>query len=141
MDYGAIGFDNINTFKKLHLNSEKRGYDSSGVVIIKNKKVFNFKESIKTSNLWKSKNFKNFLSKLDNKSEPFNKKTLFLGHSRMETNGFSIFAENNQPLIENKTLILHNGILTDNPNYTDFSSSDTRLICKDISKFFNKNYF
>ena len=44
---GAIGFDNINTFKKLHLNSEKRGYDSSGVVIIKNKEYLILKKVLR----------------------------------------------------------------------------------------------
>lgn len=138
---GIIGFEDINIFKRLHLESENRGYDSSGIVIIKENSLFHIKDSLKTSELWNSKKLKDFLKLINKDHVKFDKKTFFLGHSRMETNGFSIFQQNNQPIIENNTMVMHNGILTDNPEHTDYTLSDTRLICKQISSYFNKKFF
>lgn len=138
---GIVGFEDINIFKKLHLESENRGYDSSGIVIISENNLFHIKDSLKTSEFWKSKKLKDFLKFINRDYSKFDKKTFFLGHSRMETNGFSIFQQNNQPIIEKNTMLMHNGILTDNKEHTNYTTSDTRLICRQISDYFCKDFF
>ena len=138
---GSVGFEDINIFKKLHLVSENRGYDSSGIVIISENNLFHIKDSLKTSEFWNSKKLKNFFKFINRDYGKFDKKTFFLGHSRMETNGFSIFQQNNQPIIEKNTMLMHNGILTDNREHSDDTTSDTRLICGQISDFFYNNFF
>ena len=91
--------------------SETRGKDSSGLCILdSDKNTFNiYKGAITTTELFNKKeivaSIKNIFSK---------KKTnkLAFGHARLVTNGTQLNANNNQPIVKDDIIGVHNGIIT-----------------------------
>ena len=57
-----------------------------------------------------------------------------MGHSRLVTNGYEHFNKNNQPVIKNKFVVIHNGIIVNDRkiwqeiNLHPDSELDTELI-------------
>jgi len=100
-----------NDISKLTINllheSEIRGTDASGICILSDNSVGVFKDGVKGSEI---KNFSPFKSLLERISEK-NKFKSLIGHTRAQTKGPSEFNENNHPIIANKTIGVHNGII------------------------------
>jgi len=88
--------------------SEMRGTDASGICILSDNSVGVFKDSVKGSEI---KNFLPFKSLLEKISEESTFKSL-IGHTRTQTKGPAIFNENNHPIIANKTIGVHNGVIS-----------------------------
>ena len=101
-----------NDLSKLTTNllseSEMRGTDASGICILSDNSVGVFKDSVKGSEI---KNFLPFKSLLEKISEKSTFKSL-IGHTRSQTKGPAIFNENNHPIIANKTIGVHNGVIS-----------------------------
>jgi len=87
--------------------SEIRGTDASGICILSDNAVGIFKDKVKGSEI---KNFSPFKSLLEKISEKSKFKSL-IGHTRAKTKGPAKFNENNHPIIANKTIGVHNGII------------------------------
>lgn len=99
----------ISTFKKLLILSETRGKEASGLIIKNNDKSYLLKDFVSSNNLVKSANF-GFI--MDNVSfEDKNQSSLFIGHSRLATNGYDFLDYNNQPILYKNTFCVHNGII------------------------------
>lgn len=93
--------------KSLFLLSESRGKEASGFAVLDNENIYVYKAPFPASDLVKSQTFKKtFAGKAKN-----NGLRLTFGHSRLVTNGYEHFNKNNQPVIKNGIVAVHNGII------------------------------
>jgi len=100
-----------NNLSKLVINlfdeSEMRGTDASGMCILSDDSVEIFKDEVRGSKIKDLLPFGSLLEKIS-KEKKF--KSL-IGHTRAQTKGSPKFNENNHPIIANKTIGVHNGII------------------------------
>tara|TARA_Y100001935_G_scaffold253199_1_gene258808 strand:+ start:37661 stop:39688 length:2028 start_codon:yes stop_codon:yes gene_type:complete len=94
---------------ELSKKSESRGKDSSGISILNNKKneLNVFKGPIPASELIRNQEIKESI----NDGFQNNSTRLVFGHSRLVTNGSQLRSSNNQPVIKNSLVGIHNGII------------------------------
>jgi glucosamine--fructose-6-phosphate aminotransferase (isomerizing) len=107
------------TLKTIALLSEARGKDSSGLAYVdfKNKQKHVFKGAVSISDLLKSEDIIDFersenLSALVKQGYPF----AAIGHARLVTNGSQLHNINNQPVIKDGIVGIHNGIIVNTDN-------------------------
>lgn len=88
--------------------SLSRGKDASGIALITNKKVKVLKRPISANKLLKTSEF----------NDLFNEENIrgYIGHARMETNGSFAKNYNNQPVINEGCVTIHNGIIVNVDN-------------------------
>jgi Glucosamine 6-phosphate synthetase, contains amidotransferase and phosphosugar isomerase domains len=107
--------DLIKGVNELAKRSESRGKDSSGIAIL-NENLRNidvFKSPYPITNLIK----KNIVA--DSIRRGFLKNNfikLAFGHSRLVTNGTQLSGYNNQPIVKDKSICIHNGIIVNHNN-------------------------
>jgi glucosamine--fructose-6-phosphate aminotransferase (isomerizing) len=94
----------------LYEQSESRGKDASGVMAVTDEKIVIYKEPRRASLMKKSTYYSDVLS-IANKSYQEGKSYVICGHTRMATNGTEQDDNNNQPLIKEDLVLLHNGII------------------------------
>lgn len=104
--------DVINRLFKL---SESRGKEASGLAVRVKQSIYVLKEPVSSSKLIKSGKYQN-LFKTIIKNEGYNgaypqTPVLILGHSRLQTNGSSEINSNNQPVVKDGAVGIHNGII------------------------------
>ncbi len=104
-----------NTLEKIAEISIVRGMDSSGIVFKNNlKKEFSLvKGDIPVTRLLKTKEYLSSLEEavsLYGKGQPFQA----IGHARLVTNGSQLKAINNQPVVKDGIVGIHNGIVVNN---------------------------
>jgi glutamine---fructose-6-phosphate transaminase (isomerizing) len=90
---------------KLFKLSESRGMEASGFARITDNSISVFKTPVKGSKIIHTKEFKLCFS------EAQKKHALFIGHSRLATNGIETDNHNNQPINTNRSICIHNGII------------------------------
>lgn len=97
--------------------SESRGKEAAGVAIQTPEKIHVYKEAIPASSFIKSAPYAKFLKNVfkdfsqksgDNLTSPF----AAIGHSRLVTNGSQGINQNNQPVVDERGILIHNGIIT-----------------------------
>ena len=107
--------DLIKGVNELAKRSESRGKDSSGIAIL-NENLRNidvFKSPYPITNLIK----KNIVVDSIRKGFLKNNSTkLAFGHSRLVTNGTQLSGYNNQPIVKDKSICIHNGIIVNHNN-------------------------
>lgn len=98
--------------------SESRGKDSSGLVIRNNleKQMQVFKGAVTLNELLKNPDVKNQIDKIlrisqKNSNAEHQTKFAVMGHSRLVTNGSQINDANNQPVVKDGIIGVHNGII------------------------------
>ena len=91
--------------------SESRGKDACGIFSIQKTDIPIIKSNTRVKNLLKTGMFKNFLD-TNIKNSLNDNLYCVLGHSRMVTSGSSYNINDNQPVLKNDLLLLHNGIIT-----------------------------
>ncbi|WP_457559065.1 hypothetical protein [Candidatus Harpocratesius sp.] len=137
----------LSILKKLMLLSESRGKESSGLALIKPDLIEIIKSNISAHELLKNKKVNSIL-KLNIKNQ-FDNNELFsiIGHSRLVTNGSDEIHENNQPVISEKMVTIHNGIIVNeselwrqNPNLTRNLQIDTEILMKLIENHLSNNF-
>lgn len=113
---------------KLALFSERRGMESTGIVV-KNpatKSISVYRESRKAEKYLKTKGYKNFRSHHQDKAFQ-NERFAAFGHTRIATNGVA-GSEDNQPVIKNGAVAVHNGIVCNVEElWKDFAHLDRSL--------------
>jgi predicted glutamine amidotransferase len=90
--------------------SERRGKDSSGAMHISTQKIVVTKSPARGKDLIKTKIFQELLAGALNdyeRGETF----IFFGHTRMATHGSADIDVNNQPVLSDRSVVLHNGII------------------------------
>lgn len=97
-----------NLFRDLFLLSESRGKEAAGFAIKLPTSFRVFKTPFPASDLVKSNIYLNEIVNLA-LSEPEN--FIGIGHSRLVTNGYEQFDNNNQPVVKNGFIVIHNGII------------------------------
>ncbi len=131
-------------FETLLLESEKRGKEASGFALLneKEQKVFVHKVPYSGKELIKGKIYKDVKKQLKTNS-------LFLGigHSRLVTNGYEQFSHNNQPIIKEGLVVIHNGIIvnfedlwTKYNQYKRQTDLDTEIIPVLLNHYKNENF-
>ncbi|MBN2016440.1 hypothetical protein JW766_06455 [Candidatus Dojkabacteria bacterium] len=85
--------------------SESRGKDASGVALASAKDILVYKRPISASSLIKSKGYKDLINSNIDEIEAV------IGHARMETNGSFSVSYNNQPVVNQGCITIHNGIV------------------------------
>lgn len=101
------------SLRKIATFSESRGKDSSGIAFrdITNNTIDVIKGDISVRQLLKSKELNNSLEQNLLSYKQGNGFTAF-GHARLVTNGSQLQEVNNQPVIKDNILCVHNGIIT-----------------------------
>ena len=97
-----------NSFKTLALLSESRGKDSSGICYNKNNSIEVVKGPVKISKLFKDRNTQ---LNLTDSFKNTNSDRYAFGHARLVTNGTQLNDVNNQPIIKDGIVGIHNGII------------------------------
>lgn len=102
----------INSIFKL---SESRGKEASGLAVRFNDSIYVLKEPITSSKLVKTAKYKELFNQtLKTQGYTGNQlqaPILILGHSRLQTNGQSEINTNNQPVVKDGAVGIHNGII------------------------------
>jgi glutamine---fructose-6-phosphate transaminase (isomerizing) len=105
--------------------SESRGKEASGLAVRFQNSIYVFKEPITSSKLVKTQKYKDLFNQtLKTQAYDGQKLTapiLISGHSRLQTNGQSEINTNNQPVVKDGAVAIHNGIIVnDTKLWTDY---------------------
>ncbi len=121
----------MNIVNRMFKLSESRGKEASGIALRFKESVYVLKEPTTSSMLVKTSKYKNLFNQTL-KNEGYNglgSKTpiLILGHSRLQTNGQSEINTNNQPVVKDGAIGIHNGIIVnDDKLWKSFSTIDKK---------------
>lgn len=99
---------------QLYILSESRGKEATGIAIRSNARIDTYKSPIRASKFIKSKKFHSIFNDSLDKTVNQSIKTqiwAMIGHSRLVTNGSRANNTNNQPVVGDKVVCVHNGII------------------------------
>jgi asparagine synthetase B (glutamine-hydrolysing) len=142
--FGLVSFDNKQKnikeiIKKLSIYSQTRGLEASGAVFSSKTNINYIKKSKQISKLIKDSVFKTnqdlLIDDITN-----NKYGVYLGHTRLKTNGDDNNNNNNQPIIKDDSIIIHNGIvLNESELYKDIQENidNNTIDTKSIISYIN----
>jgi glucosamine--fructose-6-phosphate aminotransferase (isomerizing) len=94
----------------LFLLSESRGKDASGLAVIQKGTISVLKEATAASRLIKKEEYNEIFRNLRKHLIP-HETVGFMGHARMVTNGSMTKDVNNQPVVKDGIVVIHNGII------------------------------
>jgi len=128
VDYGTGSYDKSFAFRKAahHLLkvSESRGRDASGICVLTDEKASVFKEAHKGSKLVRTAGYSAVVNNI-NYTKNFK---AMIGHTRQKTQGTQRLNVNNHPIIANKVIGVHNGIIgNDGSLFNKYSDRMHRL--------------
>jgi glucosamine--fructose-6-phosphate aminotransferase (isomerizing) len=130
--------------RKLALYSESRGKDSSGLAVLNSneRKIQVLKGNIRIKSLLDSSKAKELIKKSLNPKNFNEFNYLSFGHARLVTDGSQLIDYNNQPVIKDNLVTIHNGIIvnadrlwTKNQDLNRDYQIDTEI----INSLLNKN--
>ena len=118
--------------------SESRGKEAAGIAIMDAQTIRVMKEPESASELIGKPAYKKMLAATHSKSPA---KVMVIGHSRLVTNGSEAIAENNQPVIRDGLVAIHNGIIVNdkdlwkkNADLVRNSDVDTEVLVALVAK-------
>lgn len=134
------------TVDNLFKLSESRGKEASGIAARTARAITILKEPMAASKLIESKGYKNIynnLIKRDGYTDQANNTPLaIIGHSRLVTNGQSELNSNNQPVVKDGAVGVHNGIIVNDgslwkcfPSLKRKSDVDTEVLLSLLQMF------
>ena len=101
--------------RKLFLLSESRGKEASGVSVSNHESLVTYKDAVPASRFIHDKTYHQIIGKAFMRAVELNSSGLssfsLMGHSRLVTNGSEESYDNNQPVIVDKLVGMHNGII------------------------------
>jgi asparagine synthetase B (glutamine-hydrolysing) len=102
-----------NVFRKLALYSESRGKDSSGLAFLNNQKknLTVLKGNLRIKELINLSKSKELIQNTFYDNESISNNLLCFGHARLVTDGSQLVEFNNQPVIKDNIVTVHNGII------------------------------
>jgi glutamine---fructose-6-phosphate transaminase (isomerizing) len=126
--FGLIQKDNNKNsgklFRTLFMLSESRGKEAAGFAINRHGNIRVFKAPFSSSTLTKSNVFKDEICQPKNFiSEPF----IGIGHSRLVTDGYEQYDINNQPVVKNGMVVIHNGIIVNKHKLWKIYNEENRI--------------
>jgi len=132
------------TLENIAIFSESRGKDSSGMAIrnLKTTTIDVIKGDVPIRQLLKSKDF-DVTIKAALEPDALNQGFSAFGHARLVTNGTQLKEVNNQPVLKDDIIIIHNGIIVNeealwanNPDLKRSYTIDTEIIPALLRKIF-----
>ncbi len=105
IDYASLKQKTNQLFKL----SELRGKEAAGVCLSLKNKLFVYKEPISASKFIQTNQYQQLFNQ---KEKQINQPTMVIGHSRLVTDGDRNQSHNNQPVVKNNLVAIHNGIIT-----------------------------
>lgn len=126
-----------NILTQLAYLSESRGKDSSGLAILNaaDKKINVVKGNVRIKELLKNKVTLNLIQKNLSESALKHNNILAFGHARLVTDGSQLKEFNNQPVVKDDVVLIHNGIIVNvneiwdkHQNLTKEYEIDTEII-------------
>jgi glucosamine--fructose-6-phosphate aminotransferase (isomerizing) len=131
--------------ESLFLLSESRGKEASGYAFLSGNTIEVVKSPLKASELVKQRVFRNGLTKNKTKAVSSQNSFSVIGHSRLVTDGYEQDNQNNQPVVTNDFVMVHNGIVVNHnelwlnyPQIRRQSNLDTEIIPAILLKFLNQ---
>jgi glucosamine--fructose-6-phosphate aminotransferase (isomerizing) len=126
--------------------SESRGKEASGLALRFNDSIYVLKEPITSSRLVKTSKYKQLFNSTLNQAggngHQLATPVIVLGHSRLQTNGQSEINTNNQPVVKDGAIGIHNGIIVNDdqiwasyPALTKKYAVDTEALLSLIQMF------
>ncbi len=110
----------LSCIKHLLLASETRGKDASGISVSTRDDFSVVKMPVAASKLVRTPEYKKLMSDLvESRTVGDNSQLSSLGHARMVTNGKRERHVNNQPVISDDMLVIHNGIIVNDDSIED----------------------
>ena len=116
--------DLTNLVKDLFFYSETRGREAAGIAIRNDDNFEILKEAIKATSFVRGEKFRRVLKQSLNQVYLKKQTFSFIGHSRLVTNGAQSNNKNNQPLITENQIGIHNGIIT---NYSELWKTNKKI--------------
>jgi len=95
--------------------SEIRGTNASGLAILTDKRVTVFKNDMAASRLVQTPGYSNIIKSL-NRTDTFK---AMIGHTRHKTKGHQRFNVNNHPIVANRIIGVHNGMICNDDHLFD----------------------
>ncbi len=95
--------------------SEVRGKEATGLALRTGREIRVFKSAGRASTVAKGQPFRRFLESAfgARANGPTTEPLVFIGHSRLVTNGYRSFDDNNQPVVTERAVGVHNGIVVE----------------------------
>jgi glutamine phosphoribosylpyrophosphate amidotransferase len=120
--------------------SESRGKEAAGIAILDGAEVRVLKEPDSASRMLKKANYRRLIA--DTEAASGRGRFIAIGHSRLVTNGIEAIADNNQPVVREGMIAIHNGIIVNdnelwqaNPELVRQFGVDTEILLALIAKF------
>jgi glucosamine--fructose-6-phosphate aminotransferase (isomerizing) len=111
-------------FRDLFILSESRGKEAAGFAIKRQGNISVFKTPFSASNLISGKVFRNEIGRLKkDETVPF----IGIGHSRLVTDGYEQYDINNQPVVKNGMVVIHNGIIVNKLELWKIYNEENRI--------------
>lgn len=132
-----------NLVGKLFILSESRGKEAAGLSILVNEQLHVYKRPLSATEMLASSQYLK-LWKECNVSE--GETVAVIGHSRLVTNGLQGISSNNQPVVKDGIIGVHNGIVVNDkklwdaqPDLHQTTEVDTEVILS-LTRYFEKKY-
>ncbi len=128
----------------LFLLSESRGKEASGIATITGNRISIYKEPIGASALIQKPKYRQVVDTV--LSDSPNQSFALIGHARLATNGLQTDNLNNQPVVTDNTLGVHNGIIVNDialwkiPKKKPRFEVDTEVAFELINHYVNQHY-
>jgi asparagine synthetase B (glutamine-hydrolysing) len=142
----------LNVTDALFKLSESRGREAAGLSIRTNRAIYVCKSPTSASHFINSSKYKQMFRDALGESNSERNRTLnrshvaVIGHSRLATSGTQAMNSNNQPVIKDGIVIVHNGIIVNDellwkqfPTLTRQFEVDTEVICALIRMFIHED--
>jgi len=135
----------VSEFFKL---SESRGKEASGLAVLSGGTISVYKAALRASTLVGTEGYRKFLNTaISNSSKgKVNMPVTIIGHSRLVTNGTQQSSSNNQPVIKDGVVGVHNGIIVNcenlwmqHPELKRLCDVDSEIIFSLIGSFYKEN--
>jgi glucosamine--fructose-6-phosphate aminotransferase (isomerizing) len=112
--------------------SESRGKEASGLALRFQNSIYIFKEPITSSKLVRTHQYRDLFNRIVKneayKEEKLKGPFLVFGHSRLQTNGQSEINSNNQPVVKDGAVGIHNGIIVNDTSlWSSYPSLDKKF--------------
>lgn len=127
-----------NIFAELFKASMVRGTDASGIIVLKEDKIYTYKDRLPADKLLDEKEVKEIFATI----EMGTKTKAILGHTRSQTKGSARYNVNNHPIIAGTIVGIHNGIISNdevlfetNPNLKRRGQVDSEIIFRLIDEY------
>ncbi len=131
----------IEGVEELLLLSESRGKEASGICALDCRKIQVYKDCVRAKEIMRTKEFRTIFEKMADTSG-----RMVMGHARMVTNGDRYNFKNNQPVVRNDLICIHNGIIVNdielwgqNPDLARNAEVDTEVFLALMEKYNYQN--